>query len=194
MIASFRAAPGVRQWAAGIGLAGAALVAAATIGTAGASVARADTPDEVMAQAAQDLTQATSLLDAADTTDLSARQMEILTAQESLLTEITPLLTKIGSAQEALSPADQTFLADIDDQWVIAAQNVYSADQAFVAADQAGELSNTSYFLPVDWTVLDANLGLLSADFNTLGATLLAVLDPDIGSLLGAFDPGSVLP
>jgi hypothetical protein len=194
MIASFRAAPGVWQWAAGIGLAGATLVAAAMIGTAGTSVARADTPDEVMAQAVQDLTQATSLLDAADTTDLSARQMEILTAQESLLTEITPLLTKIGSAQEALSPADQTFLADIDDQWVTAAQNVYSADQAFVAADQAGDLSNTSYFLPVDWTVLDANLGLLSADFNTLGATLLAVLDPDIGSLLGAFDPGSLLP
>lgn len=184
MIGSLRTARGVRQWATGAGLACGAVVATAMIGTASAPVARADTPDDVMAQAVQDLTQGTSLLDAADTADLSARQTEFLTGQESLATEISPLLTQIGSAQEGLSAADQTFLADVDEQWVSAAQNVLSADQAFVAADQAGELSSTSYFLPVDWTVIDADLGLLAADFNTLGGTLLAAFDPDIGSLL----------
>ena len=62
MISSFRTASGVRWWATGVGLAGAAL-AAAMIG----SVAHAETPDDVMDQAIQDLMQGTSVLDAAPT-------------------------------------------------------------------------------------------------------------------------------
>ncbi len=175
----------VRQWAAGVGLAGGAVVAAAMIGTASAQVAYADTPEDMTGQAAQDLNQGTTVLDGADTADLSARQAGILTDAEGLNNQLSPLLTQIGTLQESLSPADQIFLANADEQFVSAAQNMLSADQAFVAADQAGDLSGSG-LNSVDLTLLDGALGLLSADFNVGGATLFAFFDPDIGAVSAA--------
>lgn len=188
MISSFRTASGVRRWATGVSLAGAA-VAAAMIG----SVAHADTPDDVMDQAIQVLMQGTSVLDAAPTADLGAQQAEFLAHQATAAATFDPLLTQIASAEDGLSAADQTFLATADEQFVTAAQGILSADQAFVLADQAGQLSGSG-FLPADLPVIEADVGLLSADFDVLGAVLLTAFDPDLGSLFGAFDPGSLLP
>ena len=176
-------ASGVRRWVTGVGLAGGAAVAATMIGSASGPVARADTPEDVMGQAGADFTQGTSVLDAAPTTDLGTVSGDLLTAQESLPAQLDPILTQIGSLQEGLSAGDQTFLADADEQFVSAAQSLLSADHAFVAADQAGELSGSG-LLPADLAVVDADLGLLPADVDVLGANLLAIFDPDIGTLL----------
>ncbi len=152
------------------------------IGTAGAPAAYADTPADVIGQAVQDLSQGTAVLDAADTADLSARQAGILTASEGLNTQLEPVLTQIGTAQEGLSAADQTFLANADEQFVSAAANMLSADQAFVAADQAGDLTGSG-LNSADLSLLDGAFGLLSADFYVGGASIFAAFDPDIGSL-----------
>lgn len=165
----------IRQWSIGTGLAAAAMI--------GMGTAHADTPDDVIGQAVSDLNQGTALLDSAPIADLSARQADILTEQESIATQLDPLLTSEASLQEGLSSGDQTFLANADEQFVTAAQNLLSADQAFVAADQAGDLSGSS-LNSVDLTVLLGDAGLVSADFNVLGDTLLAFAFPDIGSLL----------
>jgi hypothetical protein len=166
----------VRRWGVGIGMAAAA---AAMIGM---GVAHADTPDDVIDQAINDLNQGTAVLDAASVADLSARQADALAAQENF-DQLDPILTQIGTQEELLPAGDQTFLANADEQFVSAAQNVLSADQAFVAADQAGDLTGNS-FNAADLTALDADLGLVSADFNVLGDFLLVAFDPDIGSLL----------
>jgi hypothetical protein len=155
--------------------------AAADVATSASSAAA--TPDEVIGQAISDLNQGTAVLDAAPTADLSARQADILTEQESVATQLDPLLTQEAALQEGLPAGDQTFLANADEQFVTAAQNLLSADQAFVAADQAGDLTGSS-LNATDLTVLLGDAGLVSADFNTLGDTLLAIVFPDIGSLL----------
>jgi hypothetical protein len=183
-IATYR----VRPWGTGAGVTVGALVAAALIGVANAPGARADTPEDVLDQAIQDLMQGTSVLDAAPTASLSAQQASLLADQEMLGTQLDPLLTQIGSAEAGLSAADQTFLADADQQFVVAAQGVLSADQGFVAADQAGNLSGSG-FLPADLTVVEADLGLLYADFDVFGAGIAAAFDPDIGATSAASAP-----
>jgi hypothetical protein len=156
---------------------------AAAAAMIGAATASADTPDDVIGQAITDLNQGTALLDAAPTADLSAQQADILSEQVSVVAQEDPLIADIGTSQEGLSAADQTFLANGDEQLVTAAQNLLSADQAFVAADQSGDLSGSG-FASVDLTVLLADGGLISADFNSLADTFLATAFPDIGSLL----------
>ncbi|HXO13656.1 MAG TPA: hypothetical protein VN871_14980 [Mycobacterium sp.] len=167
--------------------------AAATDLAAGASA----TPDEVMGQAIADLNQGTAVLDAAPTADLSARQADILADSENLNTELVSPLSQIATLQDGLSAADQTYLANADEQFVTAAANMLSADQAFVAADQAGELSGSG-FNSTDLGLLDGALGLLSADFNVGGAELFALftggLDPSSAADLAAsLDPATAI-
>jgi hypothetical protein len=166
-----------RRWGVSIGTAAAA---AAMIGM---GTAHADTPDDVLGQAVLDLNQGAAILDAAPTVDLSAKQAEDLADQVTLASQLDSALDQFGSAQDGLSAADQTFLGDADEQLVSAAQNILLADQAFVAADQAGDLSS-SYFASADLTLIDADLGFIPAAFDAVGASILAELDPDIGSLL----------
>jgi hypothetical protein len=186
-------ASSVRRWVTSVGLTGGAVVAATMIGM---GTAHADTPDDVIDQAINDLNQGTAVLDAASTADLSARQAELLATQENF-DQLDPILTQIGSAEEGLPAGAQTFLADADEQFVSAAQNVLSADQAFVAADQAGDLTGNS-FNATDLTLLDADLGLLSADFNVLGDFLLSAftgsLDPSSAAdLVSSLDPATAV-
>jgi hypothetical protein len=157
-----------RLWAGGISTAAAA---AAMIGM---GTAHADTPDDVLDQAINYFNQGDSVLDTASTADLGTRSADLLSGQENLGAEIAQILPQLGTQQDLLIPTDQTLLAVVDEQWVTAAQNVLSADQTFVAADQAGQLSGSG-FNAADLTVIDADLGILSADFNTAGATLLAL-------------------
>jgi hypothetical protein len=155
------------------------------------------TPDDVIGQAIADLNQGTSVLDAAPTADLSARQADILADTESLNTELDSPLSQMATLQDGFSPADQTYLANADEQLVTAATNMLSADQAFVAADQAGDLSGSS-LNSTDLTLFDSALGLLSADFNVGGAELFALftggLDPSSAADLAAsLDPATVV-
>ena len=155
------------------------------------------TPDDVMGQAIADLNQGTAVLDAAPTADLSARQADILADSENLNTELVSPLSQMATLQDGLSAADQTYLANADEQFVTAAANMLSADQAFVAADQAGELSGSS-FNSTDLGLLDGALGLLSADFNVGGAELFALftggLDPSSAADLAAsLDPATAI-
>jgi hypothetical protein len=63
---------------------------------------------------------------------------------------------------------------------------VLDADQAFVAADQAGDLSGTG-LLPADLGVIDADFGVVAADFHTVFA--------DIGAeFANVFDISALLP
>lgn len=142
---------------------------------ASASAVAADTPDDVLDQAISGFNQGDAVLDTASTADLGARSADLLSGQENLGTVLAPLLPQLGTYQDMLTPADQTLLADVDEQWVTAAQNVLSADQALLAADQAGQLSGSGPNA-ADLTVIDADLGVLSADFDTVGATILAEL------------------
>jgi hypothetical protein len=150
------------------------------------------TPDGVIGEAIADLNQGTAVLDTASTTDLGTRSADLLSGQEGLASQLDTDLTQLGSLQDQLTPTDQTLLADVDEQWVTAAQNVLSADQAFVAADQAGQLTGSGPNL-TDLTVIDADLGVLSADFDTAGATLLALftggLDTTATDLASGLDP-----
>ena len=67
------------------------------------------TPDDVIGQAIADLNQGTSVLDAAPTADLSARQADILADTESLNTELDSPLSQMATLQDGFSPADQTY-------------------------------------------------------------------------------------
>jgi hypothetical protein len=147
----------------------------ATIGTA-----HADTTDDVIGQAIAELNQGAAILDAAPTVDLSAKQADLLLEQATLSSQLSSALPLLESGQDGLSPVDQTFLADADQQLV-------SVDQAFVAADQAGELTGSGLSSP-DLAFLDADLGFLGAAFDATIASLLASVDPDIGTVV-AVDP-----
>src|SRR6202046_1401204 len=159
----------------------ASATAATDVATSASSAAA--TPDDVIGQAITDLNQGTALLDTASTADLGTRSADLLSSQEGLASQLDTDLTQLGSLQDHLTPTDQTLLADVDEQWVTAAQNVLSADQAFVAADQAGDLSSSG-FTSADFT-------LIGADFNFLGAFLEADGAGILADLTGGFDPSS---
>jgi len=178
----------IRRLSTGAVLAG----AAAVIGMGGA---HADTPDDVIGQAMSDLNQGTAVLETASTADLSARSAELISGQGALSTEFNTALSGFASLQDALSPGDQSLLADVDELLVSAAQNVVSADQAVVAADQAGDLSSNS-FLPVDFTVFGADLNLIGAALEVDGAGILADLTGGVASsatdLTSSLDPAMI--
>jgi hypothetical protein len=156
------------------------------------------TPDDVMGQAIADLNQGAAVLDAAPTAELSARQADILADSANLNTELASPLAQMATLQDSLSAADQTYLANADEQFVTAAANMLSADQAFVAADQAGDLSGSSLNL-TDLGLLDGALGLLSADFNVGGAELFALFTGGLDTtssaadLAGSLDPATAM-
>jgi hypothetical protein len=174
---SFQSLP--TDWIGSLFGAGSSATEAASELTSSASA----TPDDVIGQAITDLNQGATLLDAAPTADLSPQEASTLSEQVSIVSQEDGLITAIAGSQESLSATDQTFLAGADEQIVTAAQNLLSADQAFIAADQAGDLSGSG-FNSVDLTTFLADGELLSADFNSLADTFLAIAFPDIGSLL----------
>jgi hypothetical protein len=212
-------ASGVRRWVTGVGLAGGVAVAAAMIGAAGSPIARADvgdagaasaatdlatsvsaaadTPNEVLDQAANNLNQGTSVLDTASPADLSAYQASVLSIQEGVGPNQDSGLTDLASLQDTLPATDQTSLANVDEQLVSASQSILSADQAFLAADKAGDLSSSS-FLPVDWTIISADLDYLGADLNAGGATFLDLLTGGLDAssaadLASSLDPATAV-
>jgi PE-PPE domain len=157
----------------------------------------AATPDDVIGQAITDLNQGTTVLDTASAADLSSQSANLLSIQEGLPAQLDPILTQTASLQDQLTPGDQSLLALLDEQLVSAAQNVGTADQAFVAADQAGELSGSGLNL-TDLTVLGADLNLAGTGFDVSIAGLLADLTGGLATSSGAdlassLDPATVI-
>jgi hypothetical protein len=115
----------------------------------------------------------------------------------SMNVELPVRKTAFTYEQDGLSAADQTYLANADEQFVTAAANLLSADQGFVAADQAGDLGGSG-FNSADLPLLDGALGMLSADFNVGGAELFALftggLDPSSAAdLASSLDPAAAI-
>jgi hypothetical protein len=153
-----------RRWRIALGMG--AIAAAAMLGLSEAADAHADDSADGLGQAGMDLTQATQVLDGAPEASLDAQQLAILTGQEMLQTgAASSLLTDQESVLSGLPTADQADLTGVDDQLAQVYQGVLDADQAFVAADQAGDLSGTG-LLPADLGVIDADFSMLPADFN----------------------------
>ena len=108
-----RAARNNRRWAVGVGVVGAAL-SAATIGLASAPSAWADTPDDVLNQASQDLTQALQTFEQAPEASLDAHQIAALTPEEHLIGTMQSFNSVLEADEAALPAADQAGLADVD--------------------------------------------------------------------------------
>src|SRR5271155_1202610 len=174
-----------RRWRIALGMGTGAIAAAAMLGLSEAADAHAD--DGGLGQAGADLTQATQVLDGAPEASLDAQQLGLLTGQEMLQTgPASALLTDQESVLSGLPAADQADLTGVDDQLAQAYQGVLDADQAFVAADQAGDLSGAG-LLPADLGVIDADLSMLPADFNAVIA--------DVGAeFANFFDISALLP
>lgn len=171
-----------RRWGVGVGLAGAAVAA---VMMASAPAARADTPDDVLDQAIQDLTQAAQVLEGAPTASLDAHVIAALTPEENLIATSTSFASALEADQAGLPAADQAGLADADLAVLHADQGLLDAAQGFATADQAGDLSSWASSLPTEFAILNADFGELGAIFNVglvdLGADLFnAIGVPDI--------------
>jgi hypothetical protein len=177
----------VRRWRIALGMSAGAVAAAAVLGLSEAADAHADDSADVLGQAGMDLTQATQVLDGAPEASLDAEQLAVLTGQEMLQTGAeSSLIPDQESLLSGLPAADQADLTGVDDQLAQSYQGVLDADQAFVAADQAGELSGMG-LLPADLGVINADLSMLPADFN-VAFTDVAV------EFANAFDISALLP
>jgi hypothetical protein len=175
-----RTACRVRRWATGFGLATGAAVAAAVIG---AAAARADDADELLGQAGSDLTQANQLLDQVAATSLDAEQASFLDRQEMIQTgPASDLLSTAQTFQDGLPAADQTspLLLDVDQQLAQAYAGLLDADQGFLAAAQAGDLSQGATAFSTDFSLIDANLATLGADLDVTATDFVAMFDSAI--------------
>jgi hypothetical protein len=171
-----REAHRLSRWRLALGVSAGTVAAAAMLGFAEAGDAHADTGSDVLGQAGTDLTQATQLLDGAPTTSLDAEEAAFLTGQESLQTgSLSAVLAGQESTQAALPVADQQLLGTADAHLVDAFQGILNADQAFLTADQAGDLTGLTG-LTDQLDVVGADFATLSADFNVIGADVGAEL------------------
>jgi hypothetical protein len=173
-----------RRWGILVGIGAGAVMAAAVIGVSSAADAHADTGSDVLGQAGTDLTDATQVLDGAPTTSLDAEEATFLADQESLQTgAASSLLASQESIQSALPAADAQDFAGVDTQLTDAYQAILNADQAFVTADQAGDLGSV--------TGLMDQLGVVDADFAAIPAGFdLAATDigAEVANLFGITD------
>ncbi len=160
----------VRRWAAGVGLAGGAVVAAMI-----APTACADTADELLGQAGADLTQAASVLASAPTASLDPSGVNFLSENQGFLDPTLPIfVAHTESLQADLPAADQTspLLVGADQTLLQSYDGLLSVDQAFVAADQAGDFSSTA-----SGSALEAGTQVLNEESGVLSAIVLAQLD-----------------
>jgi hypothetical protein len=164
-----------RQWSTGVGLAAAA---AAMIGM---GTAHADTPDEVIGQADQDVINAVDALQQAPTAGLDSDELGLITGQESILYNQESLLTNLETQQAALPAADQAGLADVDEKLLQADQGVLEAAQSFVTADEAGDLATSSGALTANLDLVDPGLATLGPLYDALFADLGAQIFSDFG-------------
>lgn len=163
----------VRRWGMGVAAAAGAMIGMAT--------AHADTPDDVLGQADQDLIQAVDALEQAPTASLDSGELGVITGQESTIYNQESFLSTLESQQAGLPVADQVGLADVDDQLLNADQGVLEAAQAFVSADQAGDLATSSGALTANLDLVDPGLATLGPLYDVLGADIGAQIFSDFG-------------
>ena len=177
----------VRRWGTALGMGAGAVVAATTIGLAAAADAHADASDTGLGDAGTDLTQAISVLDGAPDASLDAEQASILSIQEGVQNgSLSTILSDQESILSNLPAADQADLTNVDDQLASAYQGVLDADQSFVAADEAGDLTGAG--------ALSADLGILDADVAAIPASFDAIFT-DVGAdLASLFDFSALVP
>lgn len=171
-----------RRWGVGVGLAGGA-VAAVMITSAPAACA--DTPNDVLGQALQDLAQAGQLFEDAPQASLDPHVLASLTPEENLIATSQSFASSLEADQAGLPATDQAGLADADLAVLHADQGLLDAAQGFVTADQAGDLSSWASSLPTEYAILNADLGELGAVFNVglvdVGAEIFnAIGIPDV--------------
>ncbi len=176
-----------RRWRIALGMSAGAVAAAAMLGLSEAADAHADDSADMLGQAGMDLTQATQVLDGAPDASLDAEQASILSIQEGVQNgALSTILSDQESILSDLPAADQADLTNVDDQLASAYQGVLDADQAFAAADEAGDLTGSG--------ALSADLGVLDADVAAIPASFDAIFT-DIGAdLASAFDFSSLIP
>ena len=175
-----RTACRVRRWGTGLGLVTGAVVAAATLG---ATTAHADDAEQLVAQAVSDLTQADQVLDQVPTTSLNAAQTGIFNEQGIIQTgPASDLLSTIQTFQDGLPAADQTspLLLGVDHQLVQAYSGLLDADQGFLTAAEAGDLEQSTTAFSTDFSLIDANLVTVAADFDASATDFVAMFDPGI--------------
>jgi hypothetical protein len=162
MSSNARTACQPRRWGVGVGLAS-ATVAAAMIGLASTPSARADTPEDVLGQALQDLAQASLVLEQAPQASLDAHFIATLTPLEDLIANTQSFTSSLAADQADLPGADQAGLADVDLAALHADQGVLDAANGFLAADQAGDLTSWASGLPTEFATLNAELAAAGA-------------------------------
>ncbi|MGH3562004.1 MAG: hypothetical protein ACRDTN_09450 [Mycobacterium sp.] len=153
----------VRRWSTGIGLTGAAIIAAMI----GMTTAHADpsddnapsewsivahdllagstaTPDDLLNSAITNLTDANNVLSGAEVTG-NSDLTQFVASQTTLQDKLLQLLGQLESAESTISSHDgsfsdlvnQLFFTPLDQQWATATESVLNADQ-FVETDVAG--------------------------------------------------------
>ena len=170
-----------RRRVIGVGMVTGAVV---TAGMIAAATARADTGSGELGDAASDLTQATQALDGAPTASLDAQEAAFLSGQEALQTgPASDLIADQESLEAGFPAAEQSDLTGVDTQLADAYQAILNADQTFVAADQAGDLTGLTG-LTDEVDVIGADFGVLPADFNVTAADIGA----EVTNLFGLTD------
>jgi hypothetical protein len=173
-----------RRWGTFLGMGAGAVVAAAVIGVSSAADAHADTGSDGLGQAGTDLTDATTLLDGAPTTSLDAAELSFLDTQESLQTGgASMLLASQESLQAGLPAADAQGFSGVDTQLTDAYQAILNADQTFVTADQAGDLTGLTG-LTDEFGVVDADFAAIPTSFDLVATDIGA----EVANLFGITD------
>jgi hypothetical protein len=113
-------------------------------GAASADPAASITPAAVLGEANAVATQTTKVLDSAPTASLDSSEAEVLVGAQQTVAAEQSTLPLAESSQASLPAADQTGLADVDQQLLHADQGLLDAAQGFVSADHAGDLTNLS--------------------------------------------------
>jgi hypothetical protein len=193
----------VRRWAAGMGLAGGAAVAAAMIGAAGAPAARADVIDDLLIQSEGDINDAAALYSGIDAAELPAKQAADIAGVVTALQNQAGLVSQIQSQQDALPEALQSNsqLVAADNQLATASGDLLSATNAYVNDADAGDYVTgyastlTSYFDRLDYVyaeVFQVLPATLNAEFTTLFVgfpNIEPIVPPDaVADLAGALD------
>lgn len=195
----------VRRWAAGMGLAGGAVFAAAMIGVAGTPAARADVLDDLLIQAEGDFTDAATLYSGVDASLLPAQLAANIGGEVSALQGQGDLISQIQSQQDALSQALQSSsqLVSVDNQLGTASGDLLSAVNAYVNDVDAGDYATgasfsgelTGYFDRLDLAGVEV-FQILPAELNAEFTTLFVgfpnvepITPPDgLADLAGALD------
>lgn len=172
---------GVRRWVAGVGVAGAAAVAAALAGT---SIARADTIDDFLLQAEGDMTQTATLFAGLDSSSLPSTA-ELVSSFQSQGELISQFQTQQDGFSEALQNSSQ--LINADQQLADASGNLVAASQTFINAVNAGDL-------PLSTTeTLSDKLSGVEAIFGFLNAELFQVLPAEFNVGIDTIADGGTL-